>query len=284
LGEPDTTRPQVKRLWAGLLRRPQVKRLWAGLLGHGDEILSAWNHERDVRDLEQDKDFQFSKEAANDIGGWLADVEGALLYSLAKKCNANGVIVEIGSWKGRSTVFLAKGSKAGQRVKVYAIDPHEGNAQVLVENPTFHEFKKNMANAQVEDIVVPIVKTSEEAANDFLEPCALIFVDGSHEPDSVKQDFVLWYPKLTEGGIIAFHDTLGWVGPRMLVKDVLYKSNNFKNVRFARSITYGEKVAQNTMADRMKNRYFLLFNDIVALYFSCFVKIVRFGDRLGERI
>jgi hypothetical protein len=166
-------------------------------------------------------------------------------------------------------------------VRVYATDPHEGDAQVLVDIPTFHEFKKNMANAQVEDIVVPIVKTSRDAANDFLEPCALIFVDGSHEPESVKQDFALWYPKLIEGGIIAFHDTLGWPGPRMLVKDALYKSHNFKNVRFARSVTYGEKVVQNTLADRLKNRYFLLFNDCVALYFLCFVKIVRFGDALG---
>lgn len=255
-----------------------------GLLRHGEQILSALHHERDVRALEQDKDFQVSKDAANDIEGWLADVEGALLYSLAKKCNANGVIVEIGSWKGKSTVFLAKGSKAGQRARVYAIDPHEGDAQVLVDIPTFDEFKKNIANAQVADIVVPIVKTSGEAANDFLEPCSLIFVDGCHEPDSVRQDFALWYPKLIDGGVIAFHDTLGWVGPRMLVKDLLYKSRNFKNVRFARSITFGEKVVQHTMADRMKNRYFLLFNDIVALYFSCYVKIGRFGDRFGDRL
>ena len=83
---------------------------------------------------------------------------------------------------------------------------------------------------------------------------------------------------------MAFHDTIGWAGPRMLVKDSLYKSNNFKNVRFARSITYGEKVVQNTLADRMKNGYFLLFNDIVALCFSCFVKIVRFGCWVSGRL
>ena len=72
----------------------------------------------------------------------------------------------------------------------------------------------------------------------------------------------MWYPKLIEGGIIAFHDTLGWDGPRVLVKDSLYKSKNFKNVKFAREITYGTKVVPNTMADRMKNRFFLLLNSI----------------------
>ena len=132
-----------------------------------------------------------SKNAANNVEGFPFGTEEAILYSLAKRCNARGVIVEIGSWKGRSTVLLAKGSKAGQGVKIYAIDPHEGKAEDLrpVLTPTFEEFTKNIGNAQVEDIVVPIVKTSKEAANDFLEPCALISVDGSHEPDCVKQDF-----------------------------------------------------------------------------------------------
>ncbi len=274
----------VKSLLRGLLRQPQVINIWVRMLCRVDELLSACGLESDVRELAGDKDFQLTKDTADGIQGWLAGTEGALLYSLAKKCNPNGVIVEIGSWKGKSTIFLARGSKAGQGAGVYAIDSHEGNAEVLVDIPTFDEFKKNIANAQLADIVVPIVKTSQEAANDFLEPCALIFVDGCHEPDSVKQDFRLWYPKLIEGGVIAFHDTFGWAGPRMLVKDSLYKSNNFKNVRFAKSITYGEKVVQNTLADRMKNRYFLLFNDIVALCFSCFEKIKRFGSRVGDRL
>jgi predicted O-methyltransferase YrrM len=255
-----------------LLQQPQVKSLLLGLLHHIEEALCA----REVKDVWHDRDFRLSKNAANDAEGWLADSEGALLYALARKCKTSGVIVEIGSWKGKSTIFLAKGSEAGQRVRVYAIDPHEGSKS---PGPTFHEFEKNIADAQVEDIVVPIVKTSEEAANDLLEPCALIFVDGSHEPDSVKQDFALWYPKLIDGGIIAFHDTIGWVAPRMLVKDLFYKSNNFKNVRFAKSITYGEKVVQNTFADRFKNRYFLLLNDIFAYFVSCFIKIMSFGEK-----
>ncbi|HYC19253.1 MAG TPA: class I SAM-dependent methyltransferase, partial [Candidatus Bathyarchaeia archaeon] len=259
-----------------LLQQPRVKGLLLGLLRHIEELLS----EREVKDLLDDGDFQLSKKTANNAEGWLAEIEAALLYALAKNCKTSGVIVEIGSWKGKSTIFLAKGSEAGQRVKVYAIDPHEGGESA---DPTFHEFKKNIANARVEDNVAPIVKTSEEAAKDFLEPCALIFVDGSHEPDSVKQDFALWAPKLIEGGIIAFHDTIGWVGPRMLVKDSLYKSNNFKNVRFARTITYGEKVVQNTFVDRLKNRYFLVCNDIFAFVCSSFIKVMCFGEkRFGE--
>ena len=237
--------------------RPMINRVLQSIDTHIDSILAG----SEVRELEYDIEFQLSKNAANNAKGFLSGTEWALLYSLAKECNGCGVIVEIGSWKGRSTILLAKGSKAGQRVRIYAIDPHEGSAEDERLN-TFDEFKKNIANAQVEDIVVPIVKTSEEAANDFLEPCALIFVDGSHKLSSVKQDFVLWYPKLIEGGVIAFHDTLDMAGPRTVVKDSLFRSKNFKNVKFARSITYGTKVVQNTMADRMKNRFFLLLNSI----------------------
>ncbi len=58
------------------------------------------------------------------IKGWLKDKEGQLLYDLAKNCTGKGVIVEIGSWKGKSTTWLAHGSKEGNKVRVYAIDPH----------------------------------------------------------------------------------------------------------------------------------------------------------------
>src|SRR5204862_2126445 len=56
------------------------------------------------------------------IGGWLTPKEGRLLYELARGCTGRGVIVEIGSWKGKSTIWLASGSRRGPGVFVYAID------------------------------------------------------------------------------------------------------------------------------------------------------------------
>ena len=67
------------------------------------------------------------KELIQHIDGWLTDEEAKLLYKLAKNCK--GVIVEIGSWKGKSTICMAKGSKAGNNVKIYAIDPHVGSSE-----------------------------------------------------------------------------------------------------------------------------------------------------------
>ncbi len=157
------------------------------------------------------------KKFTNKVEGWLTDKEGETLYNLAKNCKGNGVIVEIGSWKGKSTIWIASGSKSGNKVKVYAIDPHTGSSEHQKEGEkiyTFEEFKKNIKNAKVDDIVVPLVKTSEDAAKNFDEPIELIFIDGAHEYESVKLDFDLWFPKVINGGIMAFHDTLGyWEGP-----------------------------------------------------------------------
>src|SRR4051794_41857731 len=61
-----------------------------------------------------------------DIPGWLTDEEGEALYDLARRCRGDGAIVEIGSWKGKSTVCLGLGSQAGASVPIYAIDPHAG--------------------------------------------------------------------------------------------------------------------------------------------------------------
>lgn len=86
-----------------------------------------------------------TKKFANKAEGWLTDKEGETLYSLAKNCKGNGVIVEIGSWKGKSTIWIANGSKSGNKVKIYAIDPHTGSPEQQKENEkiwTFEEFKK----------------------------------------------------------------------------------------------------------------------------------------------
>ena len=82
------------------------------------------------------------------IGGWLTPKEGRLLYDLARRCTGRGVIVEIGSWKGKSTIWLANGSRRGAGVKVYAIDPHTAESDNLATQspvPTFPEFSANVS-------------------------------------------------------------------------------------------------------------------------------------------
>lgn len=196
------------------------------------------------------------------INSALTNKEGECLYNLAKRCSGKGVIVEIGSWKGKSTIWLAKGSQRGNNVKIYAIDPHTGNPEhkrKFGEVWTFDEFKDNIRKAQVEDIVVPIVKTSEEAVKDFDDPVELIFIDGNHDYDAVKLDYELWFPKVINGGIMAFHDTTWWEGPKRLVEQFVYKSQDFRRVTFVDdSITFAEKSTEVSLQDRFKNRCVLL--------------------------
>ncbi len=75
----------------------------------------------------------------------------------------------------------------------------------------------------------------------------------------MKQDFELWFPKLINKGIIAFHATVAWPGPKKVVKKYIYKSRYFKNVGFVDSITFAQKTIKNSLKDRFKNRYHLFF-------------------------
>ncbi|HEX9380891.1 MAG TPA: class I SAM-dependent methyltransferase [Gaiellaceae bacterium] len=184
------------------------------------------------------------------IPGWLTDEEGEALYDLARACAGKGVIVEIGSWKGKSTVCLGLGTKAGAAVPVYAVDPHA--------DYRFGDFKKNVERAGIAELVRPVPSLSQAAADEFHEPIELLFVDGSHEYDLVLEDFEKWVPKVVDGGWVAFHDTTWTAGPRKLVGNAVYRSRRFKNARFVvGSMTVARKVERNTLVDRARNRYVL---------------------------
>lgn len=190
------------------------------------------------------------------IDGWLGDGEGVLLFELAKSCQGKGAIVEIGSWQGKSTIWLGKGSLAGKQVKVWAIDPHTGSEehhQLFGLVNTLDEFKRNVARSGLDGLVAPIVMSSKDAAAGFDAPVELVFIDGAHDYESAKTDFEMWFPKVVEGGIMAFHDTTGWDGPRKVVLERICTSRSFCSTRLVGSITYARKVRRNSIPDRVRN-------------------------------
>jgi MMP 1-O-methyltransferase len=190
------------------------------------------------------------------IDGWLTDDEGELLFNLAKVCKGTGEIVEIGSWKGKSTIWLGKGSMAGNRVKIWAIDPHTGSdehRQLFGSVSTLEEFGRNIGSAGLSGLVTPLVMTSQDAAATFDRPVELLFIDGAHDYASTKADFDAWIPKLVDGGTVAFHDTTGWDGPRRVVLENVCRSRSFGGVRLVASIAYAPKVSGNSARDRMRN-------------------------------
>jgi MMP 1-O-methyltransferase len=215
-----------------------------------------------------------------DVPGWLTDEEGEALYELARACTGRGVIVEIGSFKGKSTICLGLGSQAGSAVPVHAIDPHQER---------FPEFEANVARAGIAELVRPIPSLSQAVADDFEEPVELLFVDGSHEYDLVLEDFEKWVPKVVDGGWVAFHDTTWTPGPRKVVGHAIYRSRRFKDARFVvGSTTVARKVEENALADRVRNRYVLGVKTAFWLGSSVVKKQRRLlpkpVERLGRRL
>jgi len=173
------------------------------------------------------------KRLAGEIDGWLSDAEGELLYKLAKNVPKGQAIVEIGSWKGKSTVWMAKGTEAGQKNKVYAIDPHRRSKSHVSEGEgdTYPIFLDNLSKAGVKDIVVPLVMTSAEAVRNWKRNVGLLWIDGCHEYEDVKHDLLVWKQYLSAGAVVALHDC-DQPGPAGVAEEYSVNSNEFAITHF----------------------------------------------------
>lgn len=162
-------------------------------------------------------EFRQAAEKALRIQGWLTRREGELLFHLARRIRQGEVIVEIGSFLGRSTAFLASG--ASEDAIVYAIDPHTGNpnwaeAHGVTAMDTSVPFRANMHRLGLSRKVQPVVAISAAAAAAWAEsrPIGILFVDGFHSSDAVYEDGSLWLPRLADDGVAAFDD---WQDPEV---------------------------------------------------------------------
>ncbi len=142
------------------------------------------------------------------IDGWLSDSEGELLYKLAKAVPAEQAIVEIGSWVGKSTVWLAKGAMAGQNCRVYSIAPH---AQTRIDRglgkvSTYPAFLSNIAKAKVDGIIVPFSGSSIAVSECWQKEVGLLWLDVSHDYKDIEHHFLCWKPHLSMNALVALHD------------------------------------------------------------------------------
>ncbi len=158
--------------------------------------------------------------------------EAMLLYYLARGVKS-GCVIEVGSYRGRSSVFLGKGSLDGAGVPVYAIDPHRQFVGVLggVFGPKDRTaFYRAMLENECSEIVSLINLSSEQFAHTRREPISLLWIDGDHSYDGVKRDFDCWAPGLQPNAKIAFDvATDPALGPRKLI-DELIASKRFKEI------------------------------------------------------
>lgn len=196
---------------------------------------------------------EWARAAARPVAGWLTDAEGELLFDLAASCPPSATIVEIGSWHGKSTIWLAGGARlAGGRI--VAIDPHQGSFEDPAAS-TLGILKANLANAGVADLVTPVVARSQDARDSVADRYDLLFVDGDHTAAGVRRDLEVWLPGLRVGGTVALHDVVNPAcsGLRREVARLLWRSRVLGRVRFVDSIAYARKVGASTAADRMAN-------------------------------
>src|SRR5579872_971586 len=151
----------------------------------------------------------------SEVEGYFSDDEAWALHLAARRCaqrSANPRIVEIGSYKGRST--LASGSALAEegRGTVVAIDPHAptGKESYTREHgslDTYDEFLANVSGANLNPYVISIRTTSAEALNVYdCRPIDLLFVDGSHDYEDVLADIDMWSTFLADEAIVAFND------------------------------------------------------------------------------
>jgi len=175
------------------------------------------------------------------IEGFLDPREGYALYRLAADGPGLGAIVEIGSYCGLSTAYLAAGSKAAHREKVIAVDHFLGSpehqaggewasAVLTRQGTTFYRFCENLARLHLLQHVQAIQATSAEAALAWKGPVRLLFIDAEHSYESVRTDFDNWQPFVVAGGLIALHDVGNAAGVTRLFEEAISAEGGFQLV------------------------------------------------------
>jgi hypothetical protein len=178
------------------------------------------------------------KDLYKDIDGWFNMEEQYL--ELLNACPTHGTIVELGTYKGRSTAFMAGQIKSQRRkVKFYTVDNFVGitptSEALEVEvyknlNGSLHtQFTSNIE--PLKDKVTVIVSDTDKAAALFDDKTIdCIFFDAGHSYEAVKADLLAWLPKMKDNCIISGHDyNPSWPGVIKAVHEVLGKPHKVEN-------------------------------------------------------
>jgi MMP 1-O-methyltransferase len=155
-----------------------------------------------------------------EVKGFLDEEEGSFLYQAAEEAARQGPCLEIGSYCGKSTIYLGLGCKAHGGV-LFSIDHHRGSEEqqpgeeyfdlslfdpVSGRIDTFPSFRRTIEKAGLEDTVIPLVCSSPLAARQWATPLNLVFVDGGHSFESAYQDYQNWSRHILPGGYLLIHD------------------------------------------------------------------------------
>ena len=161
-------------------------------------------------------DFHPREHHAPWVEGFFSDEDFRFYYELVKMLPFNGHFVEVGSWKGRSSSFMAvELINSRKNVRFDCVDTWKGSEdhqpgaqnedQDVVHDRLFDVFQRNMK--PVEGYYLPVRDTSLDAARKYTDGSIdAVFIDASHDYENVVADIKAWLPKIREGGIISGHD------------------------------------------------------------------------------
>ncbi len=155
-----------------------------------------------------------------DVKGFLDTREGRSLYKFALKASRLGPCLEIGSYCGKSTVYLGAACRENNST-LFSIDHHRGSEEQqpgeeyfdpelfdpqIGRVDTFKEFRKTLQIFKLEDTVVPIVCKSAVAARQWATPLSLVFIDGGHTFEAACTDYNAWSGHIIPHGYLLIHD------------------------------------------------------------------------------
>jgi predicted O-methyltransferase YrrM len=180
--------------------------------------------------------------AIEGVDGWLTPDQARRLYAAAATCPSGGTIVEIGSFRGRSTIVLASAAVDG--VEVVAIDPHAGTDRGPGEIRGHEEqactdrarFDANLAAAGVAGKVRHVTAFSDAAHPQVEGRVDVLFVDGAHRYRPARADLRDWGGRVADGGSLLVHDAFSSVGVTLAILRELLLGRRFRYVGRARSL------------------------------------------------
>jgi predicted O-methyltransferase YrrM len=182
-------------------------------------------------------EFDEALAAIQGIEGWLSVAQARLLFDHAATLPAGATIVEIGSYRGRSTIVLARGAAEG--VELVAIDPHAGNDRgprqirgSADEGQREHEaFVSNLQRAGVLELVRHVRRPSQQALDAVSAPIELLYIDGAHRYRPARDDIGRWGERVAPGGTLLLHDSFSAVGVTLAQARLLLFTGRFRFVR-----------------------------------------------------
>jgi predicted O-methyltransferase YrrM len=174
--------------------------------------------------------------AVEDVPGWLTPAQARRLWELAGSVLPGGTVVEIGSYRGRSAILLARAAPPG--ATIVAVDPHAGNdrgPQQFVGTPEqgeadFLAFHRNLERAGVAGRIRHVRERSHDAHGAVSGEIDLLYVDGSHRYREARDDLSGWGRRVATGGTVAIHDSFSSIGVTLALLRLFVLGREFRYV------------------------------------------------------